>query len=291
MKSPAATPIPELPPHARNQALPPSGGSPPAPAAPPADKIQAAPTTGGGLVPADFYAPMVEVEVTPITPRTVTPDSVVVAESEPSTPRALTLPKRAQGESDDAWARYSFWLALADRPGQRRTYAAVARWAGVDESVIRTQSARYGWLERGLQADRVRTVKAAAVVGSLQAEAVSQHIVLASMLCEQASVMLQKAEEMQDLDPEMWTNIAAKTAKILKDASGVARLSCGLATVRVEGDATKAPKLDMGRLTMEELRLMAAGQALEVIANPKSDERDVRRARTEVAEMLSEIRK
>lgn len=178
-------------------------------------------------------------------------------------------PKRLEHEPEVMFERFEWWVTAPER-GERRSWAAVARHFGIDPSTVRQVAMTYEWRERAIDFDRQRVLKAAQTAQELQTSTAISHVALAEALVEQAHRQLAHAEELVgggEIALEQWSAIAAKIAKILKEAQGAARLAMGLSgqNISIKTEQVKpTAEVDWSQFSSEEIRLIQAAERLRI---------------------------
>ena len=188
---------------------------------------------------------------------------MIVAENQPVSPTA-PRPPRLERETDDAYQRFLAY-ALAPTRSEARSFSAVARACGVDESSIRSQAARFDWRQRCIAFDKKRTEVASMRAGELQAATAISHASVAEELVRQNHEALLITSELLageiDLEVmEAWQRLTSGISKSLEKAQKVARTALGQssANVSVKVETKKADtELQLDKLSDVELQFVS----------------------------------
>lgn len=187
---------------------------------------------------------------------------MIVAANQPVSPTSAR-PPRLERETDDAYQRFLAY-ALAPTRNEARSFSAVARACGVDESSIRSQAARFDWRQRCIAWDKRRTEAASMRAGELQAATAISHASVAEELVRQNHEALLITAELLageiDLEViETWQRLTSGISKSLEKAQKVARLALGQSdsNIAVKTEVKKEPELDFGKLSDAELQLVS----------------------------------
>lgn len=187
---------------------------------------------------------------------------MIVAENQPVSP-TIARPPRLERETDDAYQRFLAY-ALAPLRNESRSFSAVARACGVDESSIRSQAQRFDWRQRCITWDKRRTEAASMRAGELQAATAISHASAAEELVRQCHEALLITSELLageiDLEViETWQRMVSGISKMLEKGQKVARLALGQSdsNIAVKTEVKKEPELDFGKLSDVELQFVS----------------------------------